>query len=478
MSSRARLSGSRPEQALDDALAVSAELISKTYSAVHETRYRPAVSVFARWRERRSDVGGDADPELGDIDDDDDDAEEFLQVREAGAALADVSFEVRRGEAVGVTGSPEASRTVARILCGMMSPTSGRIVVRGRVAPSIELATFLAQRETTARGVARRLAALAGPEWRQRRQFVLAALELALGDSQAEADAARPSKNVLRRVAAAAAFDPTADVLVIDALPDHGDPDFPRRCRERLAERLLEGAGVVITAPDPGLIADFCARVVWLDEGRVARIVSMEEVSAATERASAESAGPPSSGAEPSEAEPSETEPGKPEPRDPPSERIRTKPELRSSDEHAALRSFALLRLDGSPLEDARSDDWIVARIGFEITTPATVKLVVRLVGGETPTFVERGELGEGTYVATLRIPPGAVPAGEYDIAVGLILEREGERTKVGQRDAARLQVDGDDEGLVAAAEVGAAPATAAEAGALEAEWSFEAVLD
>jgi hypothetical protein len=284
---------------------------------------------------------------------------------------------------------------------------------------------------------------------------VRAALELALGDSQAEADLAQPSKNVLRRVAAAAAFDPTADILVIDALPELGDPDFPRRCRERLAERLSNGAGVVITASDPTLVSDLCSRVVWLDGGRVARIVSTEDV--------AESTGPPA---------------GVPEPKEPPQPRIRTKPTLRSFDEHVALRSFALLRPDGSPLGDARTDDWIVGRIAFEIATAATVKLVVRLVGGETPTFVERGELGEGTYVATLRIPPGAVPAGEYDVAVGLILEREGERTKVGRRDAARLHVDGDEEGLVAAAEAGAAPATAAEAGANEAEWSLEAVLD
>ena len=68
------------------------------------------------------------------------------------------------------------------------------------------------------------------------------------------------------------------------------------------------------------------------------------------------------------------------------------------------------------------------------------------------------------------------MPVGEYDIAVGLILERGGERTKVGRRDAARLVVEGDDEGLVAAAEAGSAPATAAGAEASDAEWSLEHV--
>jgi len=458
--SRSRLKGGRLEEALDDALAISVESISKAYSEIHEARYRPAVSVFAHLRERRSGAHGrvepeDAEPEEQDEEDDDaDELDELLPGRDVAAELADVSFDVGRGEAVAVTASPEAAgRTVARILCGMTSPTSGRIVIRGRIAPSIELATSLARGETSAHGVARRLAALAGPGRRHRRRFVQAAMELAFGDSPAEADVARPSKHVLRRVAAAAAFDPTADVLVIDDLPPLGDPDFPRRCRDRLAERLSEGAGAVITASDPSLVSDFCSRVVWLDEGRVARIVSTEDVSAVS-----------------SERPASEPEPSEPRPA-----RIRTKPELRSVDEHAALRSFALLGPDGSPLQDARSDDWIVARIEFEIATAASVKLVVRLVGGETPTFVAQDDLGRGTYVATLRIPPGAVPGGEYDIAVGLILERDGERTKVGDRDAARLHVDGDEEGLVAAAEAGAAPATADQEGASEPEWSLEA---
>lgn len=449
-----------PERLLDPGLAVSVESISKAYSGVHEARYRPVVSVFAHLRERRSGANGTITPDVVDVvdeEDEDEDAEELLPARESGAELEDVSFEVRRGEAVGVSGSTDAAaRTMARILCGMTSPTSGRILVRGRVAPSIELATYLAQRETSSRGVAQRLAALAGPGRRHHNEFVRAALALAFGESQADADLARPGKNVLRRVAAAAAFDPTADVLVIDALPELGDPDFPRRCRERLVERLASGAGVVVTAPDATLLADLCSRVVSIEAGRVAGIVSTDE--------------PEESAAEPA------AEPAPPTPPAPAAPPVRTKPELRTANEHVALRSFALLGLDGAPLEDARSDDWIVARTDFELAADAPVKLVVRLVGAEDLTFVEKGVLGGGAYVATLRLPPGAVPAGEYDVAVGVILERESGRIKVGHRVAARLRIDDDDSALVAAAEAGAALARASVFEAADAEWSLDAV--
>jgi ABC-type polysaccharide/polyol phosphate transport system ATPase subunit len=460
VTSRLRRSRDRPELALDEALAVSVESISKAYSGIHEARYRPAVSIFARLRERRSGGDGRVDPESVDEDedsDDADDADDLLLEREVGAALVDVSFDVRRGEAVGVIGADEAaSRTVARILCGMTSPTSGRVVVRGRIAPSIELATSLTRRETSARGVARRLAGLAGPRRTHRSQFVRAALDLAFGDSWAEADAARPPKAVLRRVAAAAAFDPSADVLVIDDLSDLGDADFPRRCRDRLAESLSNGVAVVVTAPDRALISDFCSRVVLLDEGRVARIGPGRELI----------------------AELTAQTPSEPEPTDPHAPVVRRKPALRSFNRYAALHSLALLRPDGSPLEDARPSDWIRVRIELETATQAPVMVVVRFVGAETITFVERRDLGEGAYVATLEVPPGTVPDGDYVIAAGLVLELEGERLKVGRRQAAHLRVGGDEEGLVLAAEAGVAPLSADETRATEARWSLDAVFE
>jgi hypothetical protein len=170
--------------------------------------------------------------------------------------------------------------------------------------------------------------------------------------------------------------------------------------------------------------------------------------------------------------------PSEPEPTDPQAPPVRRKPALRSFNRYAALHSFALLRPDGSPLEDARPSDWIRARIELETATRAPVMVVVRFVGAETITFVERRDLGEGAYVATLEIPPGLVPDGDYVIAAGLVLELEGERLKVGRREAAHLRVGGDEEGLVLAAEAGVAPSSADETQGTEAKWSLDAVFE
>jgi lipopolysaccharide transport system ATP-binding protein len=450
------------DSGLDEGLALSVEQISKTYSGVHESRYRPAVSIYARLRERRGGAAGtrpsgrpgpgDDAEEEDDEDLDETDSDELFG-EELGAALEDVTFDVRRGEAVGIIGSPESSaRTVGRILCGMTAPTSGRMLVRGRVAPSVELAIALTRRETTAPAVARRLAGLAGPRRRDRGAFVRSALVLALGEHSSEVTAAQPPKEILRRVAVAAAFDPTANLLVVDMLPDYGDPDLPRRCRERLEERLAGGAAAIVTSGDLDLVSALCSRVVLLDEGRVTAFGPTERVLRGLSASAQTDAG---AGPRPS-----------------PSRKRR----LAAFDEHAALMLVELEDGEGRPRESIRTDEEIVLRLPFETATTATVMVVVRFVGDAAHTFTETAELHEGAYAATLRLSPGTLAPGTYEIDAGLVLEHDGLRTKVGRRPAARLGVEGDDQTLALGAAPGSLPSAPGVGRSGEAEWTLESV--
>jgi hypothetical protein len=234
-----------------------------------------------------------------------------------------------------------------------------------------------------------------------------------------------------------------------------------------LFDRLSAGAAVVVTAADPALISDLCTRVVLLQEGRVARFGPAAEVLA--EIGSRRTEGDRQSSQAPAESGPES---------EAPRAGLRGRPQLRSFSEHAAIHSVAVLRPDGSPVEVARNDESVVVRIEFELAARETVLVVVRFVGAQTLTFVEQRDLGEGGYVASLRIPPGAVPTGEYVLPVGLVLEREGDRRKVGRRNAARIRVDGDEEGLALLGETGAALQDDARPETSDADWSFEEVFD
>ena len=124
----------------------------------------------------------------------------------------------------------------------MTPPSSGRILVRGRIAPSFELAALLTRRATSAQSAAKILAVLAGPGRRHRRASIESTLALALGNDVSDARLARISKELLRRIAVAAVLDPFADVLVLDERPALRDSEFRRRWFERLEVRLAEGA--------------------------------------------------------------------------------------------------------------------------------------------------------------------------------------------------------------------------------------------
>ncbi len=454
--------GSRAAVDLPEDVSLSVENVSRTDTDIHEARYRPAVSIYARLRERqaadRSPASVSYDIE-GEDDDEDGEAESASKILTS--PIADVAFTVRKGEAVGVVGSPSSAvRTLMRALSGMTAPSSGRIVMRGRIAPSVELAVALTSRETTVRAVARGLSELAGPGRRLRGEYVRKALELAFADEPYAASLAQPPKQYLRRAAVAATLDPFAEILLIDALPGFGDPAFPERCIRRIQARLAEGAAAVVACEDLDVIRALCSRVVWLEGERVRRIGPVDEVLAelgvgaeAEEAIEAEAvASSPEEDEEPA-AEPIET----------PERAPRSKPPLRWFDEHAALTSVQVEHA-GSERGDAFGNgEEIRIRVGFETATAATVRVVVRLLSDETRTLLNDFPLEPGSYIAQLRLPDGIEAAGDYDIAAWLIFEHETGRTKIGRVPAARIRVTHDEsvlplepEGMARAADVSA----------------------
>ncbi|MCP9485405.1 MAG: hypothetical protein MSC30_06070 [Gaiellaceae bacterium MAG52_C11] len=454
--------GAHPLFLRDEALALSVERISKTYSSVHEQRYTPTISLFALLRERRA---GDAFvllPELaGDTDDDEEEDEGPLGPAGEGeeSNLSDVSFEVRRGEALWVVADPHPpALTLARVICGMTAPTSGRVVVRGRVAPSVELARALTTQAKTPRAVARELASLVGPGRRRHSAYVEAALDLALGRPWAAAPTTRAPRQILTRVALAAALDPFSEVLVVDRFPGVGEPDFRERCLERVRERLSAGAAVVVTSDDADLVA-LCGRAIRLQGGTVA---------------------PPEVQTEPTEPDHGESslpEPPAAEKTRPEAKNVRVQPVLRAFNELAAILAATPVDRKGYPVELVRAEEELRVRLDFETAQSAEVTVVVRLVGDATINFVnEKVMLEEGAHVALLRLPAGTIAAGEYDVAVGVVLEQPGLRSKVGRKRAAQVRIDDDADGHALVAQSGMLPPGGGADASAEAEWSIESL--
>lgn len=184
-------------------------------------------------------------------------------------ALRDISFDVHRGETVGIVGRNGSGKsTLLQIICGTLTPSAGTVVVNGRVAALLELGAGF------------------NPEFSGRENVYLNATVLGLShaeidqrfdDIAAFADIGefidQPvktySSGMYVRLAFAVAINVTPDILVVDEALSVGDEAFQRKCHARI-ERLREGgATVLFVSHSAGMVVELCNRAILLDRGEL-----------------------------------------------------------------------------------------------------------------------------------------------------------------------------------------------------------------
>ncbi|MCU0305414.1 MAG: ABC transporter ATP-binding protein [Thermoanaerobaculales bacterium] len=184
-------------------------------------------------------------------------------------ALSEVSFTVDAGHAVGIIGHNGAGKsTLLRVAAGILRPTRGTAIVRGRQAPVIELGLGFE-------------AELSGRE----NIFFNGAL---LGRSQAEMEARldeivefadlgefidQPirtySTGMVARLAFAVAVTVDAQILLLDEVLAVGDASFRIKCQERLQAFRDAGITILLVSHDLDGVVQMCDEVLWLDRGAV-----------------------------------------------------------------------------------------------------------------------------------------------------------------------------------------------------------------
>ena len=190
--------------------------------------------------------------------------------------LRDVSFEIQRGECVGVIGMPGSGKsTLVKILIGVTEPTSGRVIVEGRLG--------------VLRGYGRDL----HPDLTLRENVLLAGAALGMTHGEilrrlndkafvnatpadAEAEVGSYSQKKRMRLAFAIAAHLDADILVVDELGT--DREFQRRSLAMLERLNREGRTIVFVSHHLSDVLSRCTRTIWLHEGRVAGVGTTGEI--------------------------------------------------------------------------------------------------------------------------------------------------------------------------------------------------------
>jgi len=184
-------------------------------------------------------------------------------------ALRDVDFTARRGEVVGIVGRNGAGKsTLLKVISQDLKPTGGKIEIRGRIAPILELGTGFDHELTGMENIYLN-ALLLG---RSRKEIDARLAQIVdfsgLGDF-VRAPIRNFSTGMLARLGFSIATAWLPDILILDEVLAVGDASFTKKCTDRMREFHDAGTTVLLVSHNAQAIRDSCTRCVWLDAGRV-----------------------------------------------------------------------------------------------------------------------------------------------------------------------------------------------------------------
>jgi len=253
-------------------------------------------------------------------------------------ALRDVSFEVERGEVLGIIGANGAGKsTILKILSGITAPTEGEVRLRGRVGCLLEVGTGM-HPELSGRENVYLNGAILGMRKREIDAKYAQIVAFAGISEFMSTPIKRFSSGMRVRLGFAIAAHLEPEILIVDEVLAVGDLSFQKKCLGRMGEVAGSGRTVLFVSHNMATVANLCTRVLVLGEGHVLHIGDPAE-SIAFYRARST---PP-----------------------------RTQPELlrtcrnRSGTGQLRLTSFRVESPDGAPLSRARSGAGVVFAFGY-----------------------------------------------------------------------------------------------------------------
>ena len=196
-------------------------------------------------------------------------------------ALRDVSFEVRRGEVVGIVGHNGAGKsTMLKLLSRITLPTEGTIKMRGKISSLLEVGTGF-HPELTGRENIYLNGAILG----MRKTEVNAKLDeiIAFSGIQHHIDTPvkRYSSGMRVRLGFAVAAHLEPEILIVDEVLSVGDAEFQRKSMGKMKDSAASGRTVIFVSHNMTAMRALCERVIWLEHGRVRMSGPTEEVVAA-----------------------------------------------------------------------------------------------------------------------------------------------------------------------------------------------------
>ena len=193
-------------------------------------------------------------------------------------ALTDVSFDVEKGDVIGIIGHNGAGKsTLLKVISGIMKPTKGTIEAHGNIVPMLELGSGFDMELSGRENIYLNGAILGYSEefLNEKYDEIVAFSELG---NFIEAPLRTYSSGMLARLAFSVACIVEPEILIVDEILSVGDAAFQEKSRARMMELMTGGTTVFFVSHSLKQIREMCNKVVWLEHGKIQAIGKTEEI--------------------------------------------------------------------------------------------------------------------------------------------------------------------------------------------------------
>lgn len=193
-------------------------------------------------------------------------------------ALQGVSFEVMRGDSVGLVGlNGSGKSTMLKVIAGVLKPTEGKVAVNGTIAPLIELGAGFDMDLTARENVFLNGALLGYNRARMEEQYpdIVEFSELA---EFMDVPVKNLSSGMVSRLAFAIATIGTPDILIVDEVLSVGDFHFQEKCEARIQNMRDHGTTILFVSHSLEQVKKICNKMAWLEKGHLKMFGNTEDI--------------------------------------------------------------------------------------------------------------------------------------------------------------------------------------------------------
>ena len=193
-------------------------------------------------------------------------------------ALKDISFTVKKGETLGIIGPNGSGKsTILKLVAGVMSPTSGKVIVRGKVSPLIELGAGF-HPELSGRENIFLNGAILGLSQKQITEKFKDIVDFAELWEFIDQPVKHYSSGMYMRLGFAVAVNADPEILIVDEILAVGDTAFQEKCFKKISHFQKNNKTIILVTHDLNAVKNFCKRLLLIKSGILQKEGPVENV--------------------------------------------------------------------------------------------------------------------------------------------------------------------------------------------------------